>query len=218
MLETVAGREGIELMTRRAITPLLLVGMLGVGQILLMSAEARHRECLGKRVPHQNIYGNGDNDVFGTNGNDVIYTGGGNDKVVARDGRDVVCAGRGRDFVLLGSGDDDLHLGLGNDIPNSAADRKGGFGELGDDEIGGGGGDDLVQGGRDLDELFGASDADQIVGGPGNDELHGNNGPDFLHDQGDGSSGDELDGGPQPPDQDDVCLSDPGDTEIDCEA
>lgn len=99
-------------------------------------------------------------------------------------------------------------------------------GELGNDDIGGGGFHDKIYGDTGADDLYGGNSAlfgDRVEGGDGNDYiadhegddpelLAGGNGSDIIHgDDGDGF--DNLAGGSQ----EDWCYSDPGDNETSCE-
>ena len=118
-------------------------------------------------------------------------------------GDDTICGLGGNDILRGSIGADTLYGGAGNDTIN---------GGKGTDMIDGGTGDDLMLGGHGIDTILGRKGADDLTGGKGRDDLEGGFGSDTL-DAVDGFS-DTVNGGEGPRD---VCHSDAGDTETNCE-
>jgi hypothetical protein len=158
--------------------------------------------------------GPGNDDVRFGNPNATVYLGPGQDRADSAGsggGSTTVYGGSGPDVFYFddfgtgygGRGDDQLNGFLVSDFPGP----NDLFGGPGDDHLVAAGGDTL-RGGPDEDllevEFYGG--ADQLLGDDGDDTL----------DAVDGEADDTLDGGAE--DTADVCNSDPGEAEVNCEA
>lgn len=149
--------------------------------------------------------GPGNDMLFGGGGHDVLFGGPGNDSLFGEDGNDLLLGGSGKgdDAMEGGAGNDNIQGEEGNDTLNGGTGSNALFGGNGEDSLTGGNGNDLLNGGNGNDVQ---------VGGSGSDSLIGDNGGDSL-DTVDGVSGnDNADGGKGT----DSCVSDPGDSVINC--
>lgn len=113
-------------------------------------------------------------DIFG-GGNDEIFGGAGKDLILGGSANDTIDAGADNDYVIGGKGFDQIDGGLGDDSL---------FGNAQDDIINGNEGDDIISGGFGDDTLHGNENADFMVGGRGRDIMYGDAGNDELHGQG----------------------------------
>jgi Ca2+-binding RTX toxin-like protein len=145
--------------------------------------------CFGK--PATIVGNSGDNDIKGTNGADVIVAGGGENDIKGRDGNDRICGGPDGDDVFGGKGNDKMDSG----------------GQI--DFVAGNQGDDLHIAGGGADQI----DAVQDSLASDDDVARGKLGRDFI-DVMDGEDNDTASGGDGANDE---CLSDAGDTVVDCE-
>jgi Ca2+-binding RTX toxin-like protein len=132
--------------------------------------------------------------ITGTNHDDVLVGTPGNDVICGGPGDDMISGGGGHDVLIGGPGRDSLH------------------GEDGNDLLLGGPGQDALEGGSGNDNLQGDQSNDTLDGGTGSDALFGENGGDSLDAQDGVSGNDSADGGRGP----DTCVSDPGDSVINC--
>ncbi|MEM2856954.1 MAG: hypothetical protein QW416_07635 [Candidatus Nitrosocaldaceae archaeon] len=156
--------------------------------------------------------GTSDNDfIVGTNSDDEIYGKEGDDFIVGLDGNDTLYGdgifGTLSDNTLEGGND----ILCGNDDDTLYGD--GIYGDFGDDTLTGG--NDTLEGGDDNDTLYG----DNIDGGAGNDTAYRGN--DIINavdtKNNDNIDGDYVIAGTLTLGNQDICASDTGDTEINCE-
>jgi VCBS repeat-containing protein len=116
--------------------------------------------------------GQNDTLIIGTNGNDSLNGTTGADTIRALDGDDTVNAGRNGDTVYGGSGADTINGGDGNDFL---------YGQAGNDIIHGDGNNDTIYGGSGDDQIFGDDNSDQtLYGGSGSDTISGGNNSDRI--------------------------------------
>jgi Ca2+-binding RTX toxin-like protein len=116
--------------------------------------------------------GQNDTLIIGTNGNDSLNGTTGADTIRALDGDDTVNAGRNGDTVYGGSGADTINGGDGNDFL---------YGQAGNDFIHGDGNNYSIYGGSGDDQIFGDDNSDQtLYGGSGSDTISGGNNSDRI--------------------------------------
>lgn len=151
------------------------------------------------------IYGTSGVDLIkGDDGNDFLLGGAGNDSLNGGEGNDRLIGGLGNDTLIGGPGDDTLEDydgsnqifgGSGNDTLSSSPNTTGVnslYGELGDDQLLGGGYSDILNGGEGNDNLWGGQGDDSLAGELGADTIDGGDGKDTLSG---GAGNDTLIGG-----------------------
>jgi Ca2+-binding RTX toxin-like protein len=104
----------------------------------------------GSGAGRNNIYGVGNDNIFGSIGHDTFDGGDGNDHINGWKGHDTLIGGNGDDKI---SGDGGSHY-AGNDIL---------FGNAGNDWLRGRDGDDQIDGGTGSDTIITDSGSDQII-------------------------------------------------------
>ncbi|MDA7759864.1 hypothetical protein N8935_06415 [Amylibacter sp.] len=121
----------------------------------------------GSGAGENNIYGAGNDDIYGSIGHDTFDGGNGNDTINGREGHDTLIGGDGDDTI---SGDGGSGY-AGNDIL---------YGNAGNDDLRGRDGNDTLDGGTGNDILDGGPGDDKIFGQDGNDTLDGGTGKDII--------------------------------------
>ena len=106
-----------------------------------------------------NIYGAGNDDIYGSIGHDTLVGGDGDDIINGRKGHDTLIGGDGDDTI---SGDGGTGY-AGNDILFGNAGNDWLRGRKGDDELYGGDGDDILIGDLGSDTITTGSGSDQII-------------------------------------------------------
>lgn len=148
---------------------LAVLALAAAGLTAMPASQAATPTCHGKVATM--VFGDGNNDVTGTNGDDVVILGGGDD--VYHDdngGDDTICAGPGNDWVGATSpGADLIDLGQGNDWAQAWFQSR---------VIAGSGNDAVIaadntiaRGGAGRDELKSEGGSPRLIGGPGDDHF-----------------------------------------------
>ena len=104
----------------------------------------------GSGAGENNIYGAGNDDIYGSIGHDTFDGGDGNDTLNGREGHDTLIGGDGDDTI---SGDGGSGF-AGNDTL---------FGDAGNDELRGRDGNDILDGGTGSDTIITDSGSDKII-------------------------------------------------------
>ena len=121
----------------------------------------------GSGAGENNIYGAGNDYIYGSIGHDTFDGGDGNDTINGREGHDTLIGGDGDDTI---SGDGGSGY-AGNDTL---------FGDAGNDDLRGRDGNDILEGGTGNDTLDGGPGDDTLDGGTGDDTLVGGTGDDIY--------------------------------------
>ena len=125
-----------------------------------------------------------DDRVTGADASDGLFGGAGADSLDGGRGDDFLQGNSGNDSLTGGFGANTVHGGQGDDLIIAAdgAETAGSFahGNLGQDEVIGGGGNDTLLGGQGNDFIAGRDGDDYLSGDLGDDELHGGDGADIL--------------------------------------
>ena len=154
-------------------------------------------ELTGDNGPNRLEGGDGDDELRGSDGNDQIFGGGGNDLLEGGEDKDLLDGGPGIDTVsyenstlsvdvaLVFNGASTYNYNYREeiiDIENVIGSDYGDNlrGDIGVNEIYGGGGNDSLNGLAGDDRLFGEAGDDQLWGQAGADQLHGGQGVDTV--------------------------------------
>jgi Ca2+-binding RTX toxin-like protein len=122
----------------------------------------------GSGAGENNIYGAGNDDIYGSIGHDTYDGGDGNDTINGREGHDRLIGGDGDDTI---SGDGGSGY-AGNDTL---------FGDAGNDDLRGRDGNDILEGGTGNDILDGGPGDDTLGGGTGKDIITTGSGLDTIY-------------------------------------